>query len=114
MYIKLSYDGRITSTSATPSRRISGDLSLSSYNELVIEVNGGDISYYDDDYDSYCSGKVKYIGNIFISYYDDDYDSYCRGKVKYVGNTFISYYDDDYDSYKVGKVKYVGDTFISA
>ena len=104
MYIQLSYDGRIVSTSATPSKRISGDLSLNSYNEPVIEVSGGSISYYDDDYDSYCRGKIKYIGNTFISYYDDDYDSYCRGKVKYIGNTFISYYDDDYDAYCRGNL----------
>lgn len=137
MYIKLSYNGSIVSTSANPSRRISGNLYLDSYNELVIEVPDGSISYYDYDNPSYCRGKIRYIGNCFISYYDDDnesckvgkvryigdtfvsyydsdYGSYCIGKVRYVDNTLITYYDDDYESYKVGKVRYVGDTFISA
>ena len=90
MYIKLSYDGRIISTSAYPNRRVSSDVSLDSSNELVIEVDDGSI-YYNDDWDD---------------------DSYKKGKVRYVGNTLVTYYDDDYESYKVGRVKTVGDTFI--
>ena len=135
MYIKLSYDGRIISTSAYPNRRVSSDVSLDSSNELVIEVDDGSIYYYDDwDDDSYCKGKIKYIGrtlityndfdsdstgkvryigNILITYNDDwDDDSFKKGKVRYVGNTLVTYYDDDYESYKVGRVKTVGDTFI--
>ena len=114
MYIKLSYDGRIISTSAYPNRRVSSDVSLDSSNELVIEVDDGSIYYYDDwDDDSYCKGKIKYIGRTLITYNDEwDDDSYKKVKVRYVGNTLVTYYDDDYESYKVGRVKTVGDTFI--
>ena len=115
MYIGLSYDGRITSTSASPSRRVSGNVYLDSYGNLVVEASGsaGRVTYYDSDYESCIEGKIRYIGDTLITYYDSDYESCIKGKVRYIGDTFISYYDSDYESCMEGKVRYVGNTFIS-
>ncbi len=112
MYIGLSYDGRITSTSATASRRVSGNVYLDSYGNLVVEAPGsaGRVSYYDSDYESCIEGKIRYIGDTLITYYDSDYESCIKGKVRCIGDTLITYFDSD-SSYP-GRVRYVGDTYM--
>ena len=118
MYIGISYDGRITSLSASPARHIGGNVYLSSYGEPILQIPDGSV-YYNDDYDDspYEKGKVRCVGDTYFSYYcDRSEDPDCvLGKVYRIGDTFLSYYKDrseDPDC-KLGKIYRIGDVFIS-
>ena len=138
MYVKVTYDGKIESTSNySPNKKLTSNVGLDGYCELVVEVKGGPISYYDNSFYnvssrgkiksigdtkikyfddlcySFCAGKVERIGNVELFYYNNEAGPAARGKVKYIDDILVEYYDNSYPSYKAGKPKKVGNKDIT-
>ena len=113
MYVKISYDGRIESTSASGGKRVGDRVSLDGYCELVVEIPGGPISYYDNShYDTLSRGKIKSIGSTQIKYFDELCADFCKSKVEKIGDIDVWYYDREAGPASRGKIKYINDILV--
>ena len=114
MYLQISYDGRILSTSGSPYKQVGDHVYLDAYGNVLFELNDyGSVYYYDSyDDDDYERGKIKRIGDTYFYYYGYDDDSYEKGKIKRIGDYWFYYYGYDDDSYEEGKLKRIADSYV--
>ena len=114
MYLQISYDGRIVSTSGSPYKKVGEHVYLDGYGNLLFELNDyGSVHYYDSyDDDDYERGKIKRIGDTYFYYYGYDDESYEEGKLKRIADSYVYYYGYDDESYEKGKPKRVGDSYL--
>ena len=72
MYLQISFDGRVLSTSGNPYKTVGDHVYLDAAGQLVFEIDDyGDIEYYDSYASDYERGKIRKIGGTFV-YYDED------------------------------------------
>ena len=103
MYIQISFDGKVVSTSGNANKHIAGQVYLDSNNNLVFQTNNyGSIKYYEGAFaNDFDRGKIKEIDDEFFSYYNYSDASYEVGKIKKIGSIYI-YYNSD------GSLKSIG------
>ena len=113
MYLQLSFDGQIVSTSGYPYKKVGDNVYLDSNGKILFEVNDyGNVEYY-SSYDSdYERGKIKKIGGTYFYYNNYNSSSYEVGKIKSIGNTYFYYYGYNDTSYEQGKLHIIGQTYL--
>jgi len=110
MYLQISFDGRVLSTSGNPYKTVGDHVYLDAAGQLVFEIDDyGDVEYYDSSASDYERGKIRRIGGTYFYY--NDYGGE-RGKIKSIGGVYFYYYSSYDSDYESGKLHQIGSTFL--